>query len=740
MNGRIAALSIVVLFAVVVGGAGAVDLPYSQDFEGGVEALRADGWRLRANATLTDDNPRGGDLCLGVDVTDPARFPSRYAELFIPVEAGKFYQAEVWIRAQEVQRHPDAGSNRGAVLFLQWADHNRSHVSGGSFPRGLHGDHDWTHHKVNFTYRIPENVGYLHVLLGVEGQGTAWFDDLVVREIEAGWAGPEVTAPAEGAMLDNRRPVFEWQDLAPGGLAYALELSRDPAFPTAETLVTQSVGTTARPAAWLEPGAWHYRIIPSTGRDAAMPPPRSFTFTLAADSVAWPPDIEPRWAWSDAPRPVLEAYVGPAGVEAEVLVTINGEDAEMLEHEGETVRFRPAADLPEGIHEVRIEAFHVAEKTVAAEGIFNNKRPGSRVEFRDDNVTLVDGEPFFALGAYRDPSDRIDEFSGLVEAGFNLTHDYLFEHAPQPVETARAYLDGAHERGIKVFLGLSRAKLHEGDLPWIQRWVAELMDHPAVLTWYLMDEPEIRGLSAADMRRVHEAIRMVDPFRPTSVVYCRPPAFADWADAQDLHWNDPYPLPNRPLTMVEDWVRLGREAVGPDRPVWTVLQGHDYRFWRDPQAAFAEHGKPSQPTREHTRCMTFMALAAGTDGLVWYWGPRSKYRMKEDAPEKWAGIVETVQLLNALQPWLTARGTDGDAVEVAEPFRAWSRVADGTRVMAVVNTAADAAQLSVDLAALGAQDVQDFETGEAVALTGTRLIVQLAPHEVRIYRWNVALP
>ncbi|MGM0493250.1 MAG: hypothetical protein ACQER1_09900, partial [Armatimonadota bacterium] len=458
---------------------------------------------------------------------------------------------------------------------------------------------------------------------------------------------------------------------------------------------------------------------------------------VAEDAVAWPPEVTPEWEWTEEPRPEMAVAFGPPGLEAEVAVTINEQPVEVVEREDYRLRFQPATDLAEGIHDVRIEVTGEGDPIVR-EAIFNNKQPGSVVTFRDDRIALVDGEPYFPLGTYRDPSDSITEVDGLLEAGFNLTHDYLFEHAPQTVETARAYLDLLDEHDIKVFLGLSREKLRDGDLAWVQRFVSELMDHPALLTWYLMDEPEIRGMTSKDMERVREAVRMVDPFHPTSVVYCRPNAFDEWADAQDIHWNDPYPLrpsgPDRPLTMVEDWVEMGREAVGPDRPVWTVLQGHDYR-WSDVERARAEIGVPDKPTIEQTRAMAFLALAEGSDGLIWYWWPKSRYHMSEDAPEKWAGIVDTVQLLNDLMPWLTAERTAADQMDAPEPFRVWTREADGTRVVAVINGSEEPAQLDVPLPDGTEGRLLDFETGEAVALEGGALRTTFEPWEVRIYRW-----
>ncbi len=130
------------------------------------------------------------------------------------------------MRCDGVARHPGNRQHRGAVIFLQWADHERHHVAGGSFPMGLFGSHDWGVREVSWTRQIPPGVGYLHVLLGIEGTGRAWFDDLRVERIEPGWRGPDVVSPADGATVRTQRPEFRWDDLEPSGLSYRIELSR----------------------------------------------------------------------------------------------------------------------------------------------------------------------------------------------------------------------------------------------------------------------------------------------------------------------------------------------------------------------------------------------------------------------------------------------------------------------------------------------------------------------------------
>ncbi len=717
-----------ILIAMALGAS----LPHHQGFDGDLESLKEKGWRLSPGTALDATHAKEGASALSVDARER---PRRYAQLFIPVETGKFYGAEAWVRCEDVKAHADGGQNRGAVIFLQWADHDKKWVGGGSFPSGLHGAYDWTLRKVPYTRRIPPEVGYLHVMLGIEGSGRAWFDSFRVFEVTS-WDGVSLESPADGATVDVRRPLLEWhadEKKLAGGITL---LSRSPEFPDdpAQTVRVVSGGRACRPPRGLEPGTWYWRVQPTHG-SLDVPPSAVQSFLVADDAVLWPPDVTPTWQWSDEARPTLTAHVSPFVAADQVSITLGDVPAAVVALEDNWLTFRPEEALEPGVHEVTLTVAGPGGRGLSVTQTFCNKQPGSRVTIREDKVLLVDGEPFFPLGAYRDPSDTLTDFSGLKEAGFNVTHSYVFEgqNEVKSSGTAREYLRAAHANGLKVFLGLHRGKVRERDHVWVSSWVAELMDEPGLLTWYLMDEPAGHGVPAEVVAELAQTVRSVDPFHPTSLVMCRPRAFEVYAPACDILWNDPYPLPNRPLTMVEDWARQGLDAAQPGQPFWIVLQGHDLRFWRNAKALFAEGKSPDQPTPAQTRCMAYMALASGVNGIIWYWAPNSVYHIQRDAPEVWEGICDTVQELRGLMPYLVARRSPQDDLEVPDPLRAWSREADGKRVLALVNTTDAACDVEVDLSSLNVRYPKEVGDPEAEELAPGKVGMSFGPYEVRLY-------
>ena len=167
-----------------------------------------------------------------------------------------------------------------------------------------------------------------------------------------------------------------------------------------------------------------------------------------------------------------------------------------------------------------------------------------------------------------------------------------------------------------------------------------------------------------------------------------------------------------------------------------MLQGHDIRYWEDHKGAVERFGPVSRPTPRETRCMAYLALCNGARGLVWYWGPNSTYHMQKSAPEVWQGICDTVQELRALTPWLVARETEKDRLQVTEALRAWTREVEGKRVLALVNVSEEPVAAEVDLSAFGVGEVTDRSSGEKTAAQEGRLQVRFEGLEVKVVEWE----
>ena len=278
-----------------------------------------------------------------------------------------------------------------------------------------------------------------------------------------------------------------------------------------------------------------------------------------------------------------------------------------------------------------------------------NALAAGRVGLDKNGLLTVSGKPFFPVGIYtlQDKSGK-DHDAVLKEAkaaGFNTTVYYSWTF-----DGLKPLLDAAARSGIMAFVyptvpfSVRKSEVTEAQV--IEN-VKERMNHPALLGWYLVDEPEGIGKATPDqVRELYRIVRQTDKEHPCSIVVMSPKAAADYRDCADIMWIDPYPIPSRPVTAVSDCTAGAVKAVGPDKPVWVVPQAFDWSVWRT--------GKVDQthrPTPEEERAMTYLALVHGARGIIYWAHTASKYYI-EDYPDHWAAVKKIAGELRDLSPVL----------------------------------------------------------------------------------------
>lgn len=128
-------------------------------------------------------------------------------------------------------------------------------------------------------------------------------------------------------------------------------------------------------------------------------------------------------------------------------------------------------DLSAGAYKLQAQVTDKNGKTLHVADAQFRKMPYKKGEIIVDghNRLRIDGKPFFPIGLYRPPPDR---FAELAEAGCNCI-------APTGSFDEVEYADAAWEHGLhvlpEVWGSLDKAK--------------PFMDHPAILAWYISDEP-----------------------------------------------------------------------------------------------------------------------------------------------------------------------------------------------------------------------------------------------------------
>lgn len=221
-----------------------------------------------------------------------------------------------------------------------------------------------------------------------------------------------------------------------------------------------------------------------------------------------------------------------------------------------------------------------------------------------------------------------------VTRGFTMISPYqrLYENR---LSERRAYMDRCAQLGMKVHYNLCSVAGGGGAGSWkFNKPKAELRrlliqeieafkNHPALLGWYIADEPALNKADPAWLEEVYRIIKQHDAYHPVSMVLMRTSAAARYADAMDIVMCDPYPIPREPIETVGRVVRGLSRQFAYQKPVWMVPQMFGGSEWW-----------LREPTPAEVRRMTYDAVFYGATGLQFF--VRHGHSSFPKAPQSWA--------------------------------------------------------------------------------------------------------
>ncbi len=636
---------------------------FSTPLSEGVAALREAGWNVPAEGVETVDG------VLQLTATGGVR---KFITYDFPVERGKSYAGSVMVKALDVSL-PQGG--RGATLFFGLLGEDKSWINGGQFPSGPTGSSGWTKVSTGLTRAIAPHVKYIQIWIALEGQGTAQFKNLEVHTVETEWSIGEAQNPpsftSQPVKLKNGTPVPPW---------LRISLSKNPDFPEGETFNEMVTGTGTYPFPYaLEPGKWYAKA--QWCIDRLYPMMETLTFTLGDYAENPPLKVTPKipsGEYNERPEFAFTFYpVLPQTYSA----TIGDMELAVKSVNGATIVFTPVQPLPKGTYDIRLVANAQSHRF-----LYINKSPAHRFTFRDDHMLCIDGEPFFPIGTYRDPSDDMTVFDGIEEAQFNVTHSYSFENLVVSDETITRYLDDCQNHNLLAFMGIPRRHLYHGNTYELQRHCAVMVDHPTLLSIYLADEPEC-WLNRYSMKNGADAAKAACPNVPRIILLCTADANNDdvlfMGDGlSDILWHDPYPIQRGVITDVKRNMETMRGVCHDRQPVWCVVQAFDW----DQYAVKNKKPEDVEPKAGKIRCMTHLALAANVQGIIYYWLPKDRYDMRIHSPIQWAETVACSRELNGLYKYLVGRNSP-QKIALPDGVDYWCRQAeDGSYAVGIVNT------------------------------------------------------
>lgn len=335
---------------------------------------------------------------------------------------------------------------------------------------------------------------------------------------------------------------------------------------------------------------------------------------------------------------------------------------------------------------------------------------------------LVDGEPFFPIGLYW---LRAEDLGPMRRLHFN-SGDYFYKLRGEEVASL---MDAAAVEGMQILLELTEyaRRKPQPDYRAIAALVKRYRQHPALLAWYLVDEPAETKMAPASALAIYELIRELDPYHPVYLVNNRPHTYAAYSAASDILAIDVYPIPNYPITQVSDYMQQARWTSLERKPVWLIAQAF----------GGVEHWARS-PTASELRNMIYQGLVKGAKGVFFYRHCQENERhiqplaLWREVQHLAAELAEVGPVLLQEEHRLEAQAAGG-GVEVA--VKEYNR----DFYVFAVNVAEEPRQLDLRLAGLPPMGRAEVLYGQAVpTLANGRLAAELGPLGTAVFRMQAA--
>ncbi|MBP5639969.1 MAG: hypothetical protein J6X55_10855 [Victivallales bacterium] len=319
-------------------------------------------------------------------------------------------------------------------------------------------------------------------------------------------------------------------------------------------------------------------------------------------------------------------------------------------------------DYAEGLHKIEVSIEDInGGKGEGVKYLMIGDNPANvpHVTLRDDGITLVDGKPFFPIGAYAvwkrefNNFDFDKAFKDLSEAGFNFAHSYN-GGGEYP-----KFLDTAHKYGVRIWS--SAYSIQSKD------FLEKRLNHPAIIAWYIGDDTS-DNTKPNQLQDRHDALKSIDDHRITTQADHVGAAkassdYSGYVRGSDNFLPEIYPIrvdtdEDRATCVPKvirdmDTCKADVERCGIYHPasVWPIIQY--FQGWT---------GWKRFPEEHEIRAMSFASIIHGATGITWYtYGgyhdPKkntTNYGMTS-TPERWRVITTITRQLRELEPVLVER-------------------------------------------------------------------------------------
>ncbi|PIX39732.1 MAG: hypothetical protein COZ56_16605 [Armatimonadetes bacterium CG_4_8_14_3_um_filter_58_9] len=210
---------------------------------------------------------------------------------------------------------------------------------------------------------------------------------------------------------------------------------------------------------------------------------------------------------------------------------------------------------------------------------------------------LLDGKPYIQHSLGLEYVSNPDILNFVAKSGFKDVCIQIRENVT--TDQLKGIFDRCAEVGLRVIPWL------DGRIP-RERYadhLRALKDHPALLCWYVMDEPSGELFAEAEARL--KLAKELDPTHPAFINYLSNKLEGH---AGDIYSTDVYPIPHStPMEAINAVNTMQAAAEKEHKPVWMWLQSTGYAYSMD-----------REPTPRELSCMVYGSLIAGARGIYYF--------------------------------------------------------------------------------------------------------------------------
>jgi len=347
--------------------------------------------------------------------------------------------------------------------------------------------------------------------------------------------------------------------------------------------------------------------------------------------------------------------------------------------------------------------------------------PVQKTQAVGDTIYL-NGRPFLGLLLSHAGAGAV-----IREQGFNLVVAAGWD--PDPLPSIKGTLDYCAEVGMWAMAALfNNSHFRPGDasrfdVDRVRQAVLAVKDHPALLGWNLVDEPEINNMAPEHVAEVANMIRELDPNHIIWVNLCRPDRFTAYLASQDLWSFDLYPIPSMGPFGYATSLQVSDESIRGRRPLGTFLQTYNPPGVR-------------MPTPDELRCSAYLHILHGYKwfGYYSYHESRPETGSLENDPVLWSFVRALNDELRQLAPVILAEGKF-EPIEASLPrdsFRAGIKQVGDERYLIAVSGSKEPITVSMKITGQGAETL--FEAARELPIREGILRESFRPYEVHVYR------